>query len=93
MLILAYYTMRKRGLTIRDVIRNGQDTLRNRGGPPPPPKYDMDRKSYDEYMYAGKDTYPQRAAMSTRSGSLSTKTTLQPIGRTDRYVEPRVRMR
>jgi hypothetical protein len=86
MLILAFYTMRKRGLTIKDVVRNGKDTLRNRNGPPPPPKYDMDRKgSFDDYMYAGKDTYPQRAAMSMRSGSLSTKTTLQPLGRSDRY--------
>jgi hypothetical protein len=86
MVILAFYTMRKRGLTIKDVIRNGQDTLRNRGGPPPPPKYDMEKKqSYDGYMYP-----PKQAAMSTRSGSLSTKTTLQPLGRSDRYDEPRL---
>jgi hypothetical protein len=86
MVILAFYTMRKRGLTIKDVIRNGQDTLRNRGGPPPPPKYDMDRKqSYDGYMYP-----PKQAAMSIRSGSLSTKTTLQPLGRSDTYVGPQV---
>jgi hypothetical protein len=87
MIILAFYTMRKRGLTISDVIQNSKASLRRRDGPPPPPKYDMDTKrSFDDYMYAGKDMYPPRqAATSTRSGSLSTQKPLQTLGRSDSF--------
>jgi hypothetical protein len=88
MIILALYTMRKRGMTISDVIQNCKASLQRRGGPPPPPKYDMDTKSgFDDYMYAGKGVYPPRqAATSTRSGSLSSTTKpIQPIGRSDSF--------
>lgn len=88
MIILALYTMRKRGLTLSDVIRNGRNTVRRRGAPIPPPKYGMDNKqSYDDYMYVGKDGYPARAATASRSGSLSTQRPLQALGRTDRYAK------
>ena len=92
MIILALYTMRKRGLTFSDVIKNGKNTVRRRGGgPPPPPKYGMDYKQShdDDYMAAGKDGYPQRAAIASRSGSLSTQTPLQPLGRSERYTDIR----
>ncbi|KAF2826007.1 hypothetical protein CC86DRAFT_37930 [Ophiobolus disseminans] len=88
MIVLALYTMRKRGLTLTDVIRSGKNTVRRRGGgPPPPPKFGMDNKQpYDEgYGYAGKDGYPQRAATASRSGSLTTQTPLQPLGRSDSF--------
>ncbi|KAH7083666.1 hypothetical protein FB567DRAFT_89177 [Paraphoma chrysanthemicola] len=87
MIILALYTMRKRGLTIKDVITKGKATMRRRGAPQPPPKYGMDNKqAYDDEFYAGKDVYPPRtAALSSRSGSLSTKTPLQPLGRSDSF--------
>jgi hypothetical protein len=89
MVILGLYTMRRRGMTISDVIRDAKDTLRRRGSPPPPPKYDMDKKQgFDDYVYAGRDVYPPRqAATSSRSGSLSTQKPLQPLGRSDRYVK------
>ncbi|KAF2031162.1 hypothetical protein EK21DRAFT_88299 [Setomelanomma holmii] len=83
MIILALYTMRKRGLTIRDVIMKGKDSMRRRGAPPPPPKYAMDNKQAynDDY-----NVYPPRtAAVSSRSGSLSTQTPLQPLGRSDSF--------
>lgn len=89
MIILALYTMRKRGLTLKDVIQNGKNQLR-RGAPPPPPKYGMDNKlPYEEgYGYARKNSInaPLATAMKPRSGSLSTQTPLQPLGRSDRYV-------
>lgn len=95
MIILALYTMRRRGLTISDVIRNSKDTVRRRGGPPPPPsKYGLDRKQsyHDDYMYIGKDVHHPRPAMKVaRSGSLSTQTPLQPLGRSDRYVRSNLR--
>lgn len=90
MIILAYYTMRKRGLTLSDVIRDSKDTMRRRGGPPPPPKYGMDKKQPydDDWMYAGKDVYPPgRAATGSRSGSLSTQKPLQALGRSERYAK------
>lgn len=89
MIILGIYTMRKRGLTFADVINNSKDTLRRRGGgPTTPPKFDMDKKvAYDdEWIYGGKDSYPQRAVSSSRSGSLSTQTPLKPLARSDRSV-------
>ncbi|KAH3913202.1 hypothetical protein HBH56_113110 [Parastagonospora nodorum] len=87
MIILAFYTMRKRGLTISDVIQNSKASLRQRGGPPPPPKYGMDtKKSFDDYTYAGNDVYPPgRAATNSRSGSLGTLKPLQALGRSDSF--------
>lgn len=90
MLVLGLYTMRKRGLSFADVIRKGKDSFRNRGTPPTPPKYDMDKKqSYDDdYMYVGKDINPPRpAAAGSRSGSLSTQTPLHPLAQSNRYVK------
>jgi hypothetical protein len=88
MIILGLYTMRKRGLSFADVINNGKDTVRRHRRPPPPPsKYGMDSKKMhaDEYSYPTKEIYPPRmAAGSSRSGSLSTQTPLQPLGRSDR---------
>lgn len=79
--------MRKRGLTFSDVIKNGKDTVRRRGGgPPPPPKYSMDNKqSFDDDSYVGKAGYPSRAVTGSRSGSLSTQTPLQPLGRSESF--------
>lgn len=45
MIILALYVMRKRGLSLADVIHQGKSHLR-RGPPPPPAKYGMDQKHY-----------------------------------------------
>ncbi|KAF1847118.1 uncharacterized protein K460DRAFT_352298 [Cucurbitaria berberidis CBS 394.84] len=83
MIILAIYTMRKRGLSTRDVVQRAKNRM-NRG-PPPPPKYDMDNKqSYDDDYANAKNKSvlpPIPAAIKSRSGSLSTKTPLQALGR------------
>jgi hypothetical protein len=89
MIVFALYTMRKRGLTFSDAIKNSKDFVRQRRGPPPPPpKHNLDMKlPYDEtYMYGAKDMQaPRVAAKTSRSGSLATQTAVQPLGRTDRY--------
>ena len=90
MIVLAIYTMRKRGMTLSDLIRNSKDTVRRQGGrpPPPPSKYGLDRKQVydDDYMYVGKAlNAPRPAAAGSRSGSLSTQTPLQPLGRSDSF--------
>lgn len=87
MIIMAFYTMRKRGMTISDVVQNCKASLKRRGSPRPPPKYDMDTKSsFDDYMYAGKGVYPPRqVATSSLSGSISTQKPLQPLGRSDSF--------
>lgn len=92
MLILAFYTMRKRGLTIRDVMQRGKNHVRR--GPPTPPKYGMDNKQAyeDNYAYARKNSVfpPLPAAINSRSNSLSTHRPLQPLARSDRYVHLQV---
>jgi hypothetical protein len=88
MVILALYHMRKRGLTLSDVIRDSKNSVRRRAGPPPPPKYGMDKKqSYDDnWSYSSKEIYPPgRAATGSRSGSLSTQKPLQAMGRSDSF--------
>ncbi|KAH7370971.1 hypothetical protein BKA66DRAFT_424818 [Pyrenochaeta sp. MPI-SDFR-AT-0127] len=88
MLILAFYTMRKRGLTIKDVMRRGKSHMRR--GPPTPPKYGMDNKQVyeDNYAYARKNSVypPLPATINSRSNSLSTsQRPLQPLGRSDSF--------
>ncbi|CAO2655356.1 Nn.00g104200.m01.CDS01 [Neocucurbitaria sp. VM-36] len=79
MVILGLYTMRKRGLTFRDVVQHGKRRMHR--GPTPPPKYGMDNKqSYeDDYPYSK----PLPAAIISRSGSLSTQRPLQALDRSD----------
>ncbi|KAH8725862.1 hypothetical protein GQ44DRAFT_726598 [Phaeosphaeriaceae sp. PMI808] len=91
MMVLALYTMRKRGMSLKDVMKHGKDSMSRRRNPPPPPaKYGVDKKqAYDEdWVYGGKDMYPpQQAAKTSRSGSLSTQTTLQPLARSESFKE------
>lgn len=91
MIILGLYTMRKRNLTFRDLVQHGKNRVRRGPPPPPPPKYGMDNKQQyeEEYAYARKNSVNplQPAAVLSRSGSLPRQTPLQPLGRSDRYVD------
>jgi hypothetical protein len=94
MIVLALYTMRKRGLTFSDVLQQGKQQMR-RGPPPPISKYDQDQKQPidDEYVYRKNDTIgaPPPAATNARSGSLSSQTRLQVLGRSDSFTQPPTR--
>ncbi|KAL5120035.1 hypothetical protein ACEQ8H_002133 [Pleosporales sp. CAS-2024a] len=84
MIILGLYTMRKRNLTISDVIQSSKASFRRRDGPPPPPKYDMDTKQrFDDYIHP-----PRKVATSIRSASRATRTPIQPLGRSDSFNQP-----
>jgi hypothetical protein len=93
MIVLALYTMRKRGLTFTDVLNQGKQQMRR--GPPLPPSYGQDQKQHidDEYVYRSNASInaPQPAAMNTRSGSLSSKTRLQTLGPSDSFTQPPTR--
>jgi hypothetical protein len=96
MIVLALYTIRKRGLTFSDVLRQGKQQM-HRGPPPPPPpsRYYQDQKQPidDEYVYQNNDTInpPQPAAINARSGSLSSKTRLQVLERSNSFTQPPTR--
>ena len=89
MIVLGLYTMRKRGLTIRDVVQHGKSQMRRR--PVPPPKYGFDKKQFYEHSNSYSRTTlvnaPLPAASISRSVSLSRQVPLQPLKRSDRYVE------
>ncbi|CAN9197265.1 unnamed protein product [Alternaria alternata] len=95
MVVLAMYTMRKRGLTFKDVLQQGKQQLR-RGSPPPPPqsRYGLDKKNFDdEYTYGMNDSFnaPQPTVAPKRSSSLSSQKRLQPLGRSDSFNQPPTR--
>jgi hypothetical protein len=94
MIVLALYTMRKRGLTFSDVLNQGKQQMR-RGPPPPISKYDQDQKQPidDEYVYGKNVTIgvPPAAAVNARSGSPSSQTRLQALGRSDSFTQPPTR--
>ncbi|RAR00604.1 hypothetical protein DDE82_007175 [Stemphylium lycopersici] len=95
MIVLAAYTMRKRGLTFKDVIQQGKQQFRR--GPPPPSasRYELDKKQMfdDERAYGMNDTVnaPRPAAIPVRSGSLSTQKPLQALERSDSFNKPPTR--
>lgn len=76
-------------MSFSDVVRQGKDQVKRRGGQSGP-KYDWDNKQMLEERYSVRNDAvypPPPAAMAVRSGSLSSKTRVQPLGRSDRYVE------
>lgn len=88
MIILALYTMRKRGLSIMDVLQYGRNQVR-RTPPPPPSKFGLDTKRsfHDDYSYSRKNSIPppQLAAINTRSNSLSMRAPIQNLGRSESF--------
>jgi hypothetical protein len=86
MIVLALYTMRRRGLSFSDVVRQGKNQVMRRGQEPGS-KYDWDNKQNLEQRYSVRNDAvypPPPAAMGSRSGSLSSQTRVQPLGRSDR---------
>ena len=86
MIVLSFYTMYKRGLTVKDLFRRKE----NRSRSAPPSQYPVDNKQiYEESLSHPRSItsfYPAPAAVNSRSSSLSTQTLLKPLGRSDRYV-------
>ncbi|EOA87392.1 uncharacterized protein SETTUDRAFT_31659 [Exserohilum turcica Et28A] len=95
MLVLAIYTMRKRGVSIKGLLHPGKGPYQN--GPPPSlaSRYGQDHK----YMYGDERGYgmndsinaPRPAAYSVKSGSFSTQKPLQSLGRSDSFNQPPTR--
>lgn len=88
MIVLAFYTMRRRGLSFSDVLRQGKNQVTRRGEGSG--KYDWDNKKNIEERYSLRNDAiypPPPAAMGSRSGSLSSQTRVQPLGRSERYDE------
>ena len=87
MVVLAFYTMRRRGLSFSDVVRQGRNQITRRGGQGSGTRYDWDNKQNLEQRYSVRNDAvypPPPAAVAARSGSLSSQTRVQPLGRTDR---------
>ncbi len=86
MVVLAIYTMRRRGLSFADVLRQGRNQVTRHGGDSAS-KYDWDNKQNIEQRYSVRNDAvfpPPPAAMVSRSGSLSSQTRVQRLGRSDR---------
>ena len=89
MVVLAFYTMRRRGLSFSDVVRQGKNQVKRRGGEQQSSKYDWDNKRNIEERYSVRNDAvypPPPAAINSRSGSLSSQTRVQPLGRSDRCI-------
>jgi hypothetical protein len=95
MVVLAMYTMRKRGLTFKDVLQQGKQQLRRGPPPPPPSRYSQDQKRNfnDEYAYGMNGSFkaPQPTVAPVRSSSLSSQKRLQALERSDSFNEPPTR--
>ncbi|EMD87995.1 hypothetical protein COCC4DRAFT_42060 [Bipolaris maydis ATCC 48331] len=95
MVVLAIYTMRKRGLSMRDVVQQGKQQFHH--GPPPQlsSRYGQDKKYAfdDERGYGMNDRIdpPRPAAIPVRSSSTSSQKRLQPLGRSDSFSQPATR--
>ena len=78
--------MRRRGLSFSDVLKLGKNQVSRRSGGSDS-KYEWDNKQNIEERYSLRNDAiypPPPAAISTRSGSRSSQTRVQPIGRSDR---------
>lgn len=83
MIALAIYTMRKRGLTLSQALKQGKYQVTRRGPPPPPKKAGngWDTKQTIDSQIA----LPQFAM--ARSGSKSSQRPLLDLKRSDRHVK------
>ncbi|KAJ8111396.1 hypothetical protein OPT61_g6000 [Boeremia exigua] len=87
MVVLAIYTMRRRGMSFSDVLRQGKNQVTRRGGGSGS-KYDWDNKQNIEQRYSLRNDAvypPPAAAKGSRSGSLSSQTRVQPLARSDSF--------
>ncbi len=89
MIVLAIYTMHKRRLTFKDLLRPG--SIRARSAKSSSSQYPMDNKQgyEDTYAYSRSNPSfsPPPAALTSRSSSLSNQTLLKPLGRSERYIK------
>ena len=91
MILLAIHTMRKRGLTLAEVVKQGRYQVTRRGPPPPPKKnestWDSKPGFGGEYgsMRSNTVTPPPVAAL-VRSGSNSSQRPLMALNRSERCV-------
>ncbi|KAF2440161.1 hypothetical protein P171DRAFT_119229 [Karstenula rhodostoma CBS 690.94] len=88
MIVLAIYTMRKRGLSLTQAIKQGKYQVTRRGPPPPPkyqPSWDAKQSFSNDYGSLRRNTVtPPQAAMA-RSGSFSSQRPLMALGRSDSF--------
>jgi hypothetical protein len=91
MIVLAIYTMRRRGLSFAEFVKQGKGQVK-RDPSASAAGYNSDSKQRfdddDDFSSVRKEPiYPPLPAIShTRMGSLSSQTTLQALERSDRYV-------
>lgn len=95
MLVLAIYTMRKRGLSLRDVLSSGKQQM-HRGSPSSNAStyaQDTKRPYDDEYSYGMRNNInaPQPAAIPGRSSPMSSQKRLQDLERSDSFNKPPTR--
>ncbi|KAJ4299677.1 hypothetical protein N0V90_004923 [Kalmusia sp. IMI 367209] len=88
MILLAIYTMRKRGLTLAQVLKQSKHQVTRRG-PPPPPKFegDWDAKqsfSSDYGSLRNNTVTPPQAAMA-RSGSFTSQRPTMALNRSESF--------
>lgn len=88
MIVLAIYTMRKRGITLSQAIKQGTRQVTHRG-PPPPPKYQGDwdaKQSFsNDYGSLRKNTVTPPAATMARSGSFKSQRPPMTLDRNDSF--------
>lgn len=89
MIVLAIYTMRKRGITLAQAFKQGRHQVTGRGPPPPPkyqPNWDAKQSFNNDYGSLRQNTItPPQAAMA-RSASLKSQRPPLTLDRSDRYV-------
>ncbi|KAF2688306.1 hypothetical protein K458DRAFT_440015 [Lentithecium fluviatile CBS 122367] len=83
MIIMAIYTMRKRGLTLSEAVKQGRNQVTRRGPPPPPKAYRDDWEAKNERI-SQRNITPPPAAMA-RTGSFSSQRPLMALERNDSF--------
>jgi hypothetical protein len=88
MIIMAVYTMRKRGLTLSEAVRHGRNQMTRRGPPPPPKTYQSDLDSKMDYSSQGGSTIAPLQPTMARSASYRSQKPLMALERNDSFRQP-----
>lgn len=87
MVILAIHTMRKRGLTLAEAVKQGKYQVTRRGPPPPPKGSSRDKSAYNlDYGSTNSKFIATPEPAMARSGSVSSQRPLMAPQRQLRYV-------